>query len=86
MGIEQFLLERATKKGIDLGIEKGIEKGIDLGIEKGIEKGIDLGVQKNKIETVIAAREDGMEIPRIARIAKISEDKVMQILKEHNIA
>jgi predicted transposase YdaD len=69
MGIEQFLLERARKTG---------EK-------KGIVKGIDLGVQKNKIETVIAAREDGMEISRIARIAKISEEEVMQILKMHDL-
>jgi hypothetical protein len=69
MGIEQFLLERERK----------------IGEKKGIEKGIDLGIQKNKIETVIAAREDGMEIPRIARIAKISEEEALQILKEHNM-
>ncbi len=71
MGVEQFLLERERKIGEKKGIEKGIVKGIDL------------GVQKNKIETVFAAREDGMEIPRIARIAKISEEEVLQILKEH---
>ena len=69
MGIEQFLLERERK----------------IGERKGIKKGIEKGVQKNKIETVVAAREDGMEISRIARIAKITEEEVMQILKMHGL-
>ncbi|WP_184548464.1 hypothetical protein [Mucilaginibacter sp. FT3.2] len=38
MGIEEFLLDRAEKQGIEKGIERGIEKGIEKGREEGREE------------------------------------------------
>ena len=31
MGLEQFLLDRAERKGIEQGLEKGIEQGLEKG-------------------------------------------------------
>jgi len=42
MGIEEFLLDRAEKKGRKEGIEKGIEKGIKDTALKMIESGLDI--------------------------------------------
>jgi predicted transposase/invertase (TIGR01784 family) len=63
MGIEQFLLDRATKKGIEKGIEKG--------------------VRKKEIEIVLSLVEDGFEIPRIAKVTKLSIEQVEKILREN---
>ena len=67
MGIEQFLLDRATKKGI----EKGIEKGIDLGIEKAMKK------------TILNGYDNGLSIAMICNINELSEEYVMKVLKEN---
>jgi predicted transposase/invertase (TIGR01784 family) len=55
MGIEQLLLENATKRGIE----------------------------KKEIEIVLSMNEDGFEIPRIAKITKLSIEQVEKILREN---
>lgn len=70
MGIEEFLLERATKEGIDIGVEKGIE------IE---ERRSELKM----IEIILSLADDGFDIERIAKITKLSIDQVSSILKNN---
>ena len=56
MGIEEFLLDRAEKKGI----------------EKGIERGIEQGVEKNTKETALKMMQNGLDIALIANITGLS--------------
>jgi predicted transposase YdaD len=94
MGIEEFLLDRAEKQGIEKGIElgieqgiekgmeQGIEKGIEQGIEKGIEQGIELGIEKGKHEETLAiAREMKKDCIPVAQIQKFTRLSVAEIEK-----
>ena len=48
-------------------------------------KGIEKGIEKDKIEVICNARLEGMSIEVIARIVKLSAERVQQILKKKNI-
>ena len=67
MGIEEFLLDQAEKKGV----EKGIEKGIEEGIEKGIEK--------TKREIALNMKNSGLDISLIANITGYSIEDIKRI-------
>lgn len=67
MGIEEFLLDQAEKKGI----EKGLKKGIEQGIEKGIEK--------NTREFVIKMKENGLDAKVIANITGLSVEEIRKL-------
>ena len=60
---------------------KGIEKGIEQGIEKGIEKGI----EQEKLECILNVFKEGLSIESIARIARIPENEVHDILEKHDL-
>lgn len=68
MGIEQFLLHRERKQGIQEGIEQGIEQG----------------VLKKTIEMVLSLFDNGFEVENISNLAKISTDEVLDILRNHS--
>jgi predicted transposase/invertase (TIGR01784 family) len=69
MGVIEILIEDAEVRGIEKGLEKGVEKGVGIGVEK-----------KNT-EIVGSLYTEGMPIEFIARVTKLSQDKVQEILK-----
>ncbi len=68
MGIEEFLLDRAKKQGIEEGLEKGIKKGIEQGIEQGKSD-----VVKNLL------RAGKFSISEIANFAGVTESFVRKV-------
>jgi flagellar biosynthesis/type III secretory pathway protein FliH len=71
MGIEEMVLERAKKEGLEDGMEKGIEKGI----------------QKGKAEVVSnLIIKMGMTDAQAADIAGVSVDFVKKVRKKLKIA
>jgi predicted transposase/invertase (TIGR01784 family) len=50
------------------------------GFAKGEAKGFAKGVEKEKVQTVLACYQDGMEIEKIAKIARLTPEKVIEIL------
>ena len=75
MGIEEFLLDRAEKRGIQKGIQKGITKGIEQGkSEKELEK--DVAFTKSLLLST------DFSTLKIAELVGISEDFVLKVKKE----
>jgi predicted transposase/invertase (TIGR01784 family) len=68
---------RFTKEGWEDGLEKGLEKGREEGLEEGEKKGI----FSQQRQTVITAKEMGMEIKAIASLVGLTETAVQEILK-----
>ena len=60
-----------------------IEKGKLEGEQIGIQKGEQIGIQKGKLEVVISLYDDGFETPRIAKIVKLQEEEVVNILEKN---
>jgi predicted transposase/invertase (TIGR01784 family) len=63
MGIEEFLLDQAEKKGRIEGIEEGIVKGIE----------------KNNRETAIKMKKSGLESSLIANITGLSIEEIEKL-------
>ncbi|TAN01561.1 MAG: hypothetical protein EPN39_01810 [Chitinophagaceae bacterium] len=91
MGIEEMILERARKEGLEMGLEKGIEtglkkgrmKGREEGLEEGMEKGLEKGIQKGKAEVVSnLIIKMGMTDAQAADIAGVSVDFVKKVRKK----
>jgi len=59
-------------------IEKGKLEGEQIGIQKGIEK----GKLEEKSEVILSLFDEGFETPRIAKIVKLSEEEVVNVLKD----
>ncbi|MBK9565095.1 MAG: Rpn family recombination-promoting nuclease/putative transposase [Saprospiraceae bacterium] len=55
------------------------------GREEGLEKGREEGMKANTINIVIEMKKEGLEIPFIAKITKLTEDKVVKILKDNGL-
>jgi predicted transposase/invertase (TIGR01784 family) len=72
-------------KGMEKGIEQGIEKGREEGIEQGIEKGIEKGIEQEKLKWILNVFKEGLSIESIARIARIPENEVHDILERHDL-
>jgi hypothetical protein len=68
MGIEEFLLDRAKKEGVQIGREKGLVEGIEKGREEGIERGREEGIK----ETALKMKKSGLSIQLIADITGLS--------------
>ncbi len=51
--------------------------------ELAIVKGEKIGIQKQKIEVVRKSHDNVLSIPLISNITNLSEEEVVQILKEH---
>ena len=49
----------------------------------GIQKGEQIGIQKEKVEIVLKAYDNGVDIPLISNITDLSEEQILSILKEH---
>ncbi len=63
MGIEEFLLDRAKKEGINKGIEKGRKEGIE----------------KNTRETALKMKKSGLDINLIVNITGLSVDEIEKL-------
>jgi hypothetical protein len=55
------------------------------GILEGIEQGIEQGIERGKIEAVINGFNSGLDMGLIAKVVNISEQKVLEILKEQGL-
>lgn len=74
--VEKALLAGAMHEGREKGIEEGRAMGIEMGIQRGIEKGI----EKAKVELVLNAYQNDLNIQLIAKIANMTEEMVTKIL------
>jgi predicted transposase/invertase (TIGR01784 family) len=64
MGIEEFLLDQAEKKGIRKGIEQGIEKGIEKGMREAALK-----MKQNGLDVHLIANITGLPIKEIEKLS-----------------
>ena len=62
---------------------EGEYKGFEKGIEKGIEQGIEQGKREREIKMVINGFKEDSSIEFIARMARIPEIEVYDILEKH---
>jgi hypothetical protein len=76
MGIEEFLLDRAKKQGIQEGIAQGVEEGIAQGIEKGIMKGF---TEAQTIFVTNLLRNTDFPVDKIADLANVPESFVDRV-------
>jgi predicted transposase YdaD len=67
MGIEEFLLDRAEKKGIEKGIEKGREEGIEKGRVESLR------------ETALKMKKSGLDLNLIANITGLSVEEIEKL-------
>ena len=67
------------EKAIQIATKKALEKGMEKGIEKGMKK----GAEAKLIELVIGMYENGIPNSIIAKSAKISEVKVLEIIENY---
>jgi predicted transposase YdaD len=74
MGIEELIIDRATKEGLRAGIQKGIQDGIRKGIREGREA--------EKKTMIIAMLRNGMDEEWIANISGTSVDYVRTAVRE----
>ena len=61
--------------------ERGIEKGIKQGIEKGIEKGI----AESRMETAVELMKEKFPMEKIARITRLSMEKLQELGKVNGL-
>jgi predicted transposase/invertase (TIGR01784 family) len=71
MGIEEFLLDQAEKKGMEKGIEKGIKKGMEKGMEK--------GEHKKALDIALELKNEGLSIDFIAKATKLSIEEIQKL-------
>ena len=76
---DRTLIADAEAKGRQEGREEGREEGEQIGMQKGEQ----IGIQKKEIEVILALYEDKFPIESIAKYAKLSEEDVAKILRQH---
>ncbi|MEJ5055143.1 hypothetical protein [Sphingobacterium sp. MYb382] len=87
MNTKEYLLDKAKREGIDIGIEKGRAEGIEKGIEKGRVLGIDIGIEKGRLLFQKAIIENsitrlGLSDADIAELVNCSKILVTQIRED----
>jgi ribosome-interacting GTPase 1 len=55
---------------------------IEILIEDAEKKGFEIGVQRVKVEVIQSGRREGMSIEAIARVVRLSPQRVQEILNE----
>ncbi|MDR2408682.1 MAG: Rpn family recombination-promoting nuclease/putative transposase [Bacteroidales bacterium] len=70
-------------EGKKLGIAEGIAEGIELGIAEGIAEGIELGRVEEKESVVVESFKSGLSYEIISAITKLSNEKIISILKKN---
>ncbi len=75
MGTQEYLLDKAEKKGI----QKGIEKGLKTGIEKGLKTGIEKGKREEAIAIALEFKKMGLPIGDIAKGTGLSIEEIEKL-------
>lgn len=73
-------------EGHTLGVElmcREMEKIYSEGMESGEKRGIEKGELKAKKETALSMAEEGMDVKKIARLVKVSEDDIQKWIDEN---
>jgi predicted transposase/invertase (TIGR01784 family) len=78
-------LYTAELRGKEIGIQEGKEIGIQEGEAIGLEKGKEIGIQEGREQTVLNAYKKGRSIGDIAEFTGLAEDRIIQIVKKHNL-
>ena len=60
-----------------------MEKIYSEGMESGEKRGIEKGELKAKKETALSMAEEGMDVKKIARLVKVSEDDIQKWIDEN---
>jgi hypothetical protein len=81
MGIEEFMLDRAKKEGIEEGLQKGIKKGVAKGVTQGIAKGHD---EKTREFAKSLILNTDFTIAKIASLVNVSPAFVRTVKKSLN--
>ncbi len=71
-------------EGLKEGWEKGLEKGVEKGLEKGLEKGRNEALAQQR-QTIIAAKQRGIEVDTIAALVGLTETEVQEILNQPQV-
>jgi len=66
--------------------EENQQIGIQKGEQIGIQKGEQIGIRNKQTEIVLKAYDNGVAIPLISNITDLSEEQILNILKEHGRA
>ena len=61
----------------------GEQIGIQIGEQIGIQKGEQIGIRNKQTEIVLKAYENGVAISLISNITDLSEEQILNILREH---
>ncbi|MDZ7935736.1 MAG: Rpn family recombination-promoting nuclease/putative transposase [Emticicia sp.] len=69
---------------IQEGRIEGIQEGIKRGIEQGIQQGIVKGAEQNRINTILNAFDNGVDLNLIRVISGESMENIKDILRENN--
>ena len=70
------------KVGRNEGLEEGWKKGRDKGRNEGRDEGRDEGVSGQQRQTIIAAKQKGIEVATIAALVGLTETEVQEILNQ----
>ena len=74
MGIKEAILKDVR--------DGGFAEGIEQGIERGIEKGEAVGSKKQAKASIKVMLEKGFELPAMAEILQMTEDRVQELILE----
>ena len=53
--------------------------GVEYGLEQGLEQGREQGLEQGRMETVLALLREKMSLDLIARVTKLSAEKIQEI-------
>ena len=73
---------KETQKGVELMCHE-MEQIYSEGMESGEKRGIEKGELKAKKETALSMAEEGMDVKKIARLVKVSEDDIQKWIDEN---
>jgi len=85
MAISYSVIETAKFEGIQEGIQQGIQLGVQKGVQQGVQEGLQQGEFNKTKEVVINAYKNGIEIKMISNITGLTEDAVIEILKDDGL-
>ena len=71
--------------GLEKGEAIGLEKGEAIGLEKGEAIGLEKGEARTLVRIVLDSKKNGLSLPQIASITKLSIEEIIRILESHGI-
>lgn len=77
-----FMREEDERARMDKALQKGFEQGREQGIEQGIEQGREQGIELAKAALVIEMFNDGLSVERIAKITKLEQNNIIELIEK----